>query len=75
MAILLLELVAVEVFSGCLAPAHEEEMVTPKTHRICENEEGVYTHGSWDTPDVESMSKVGVVSLHPHKNVGKTGCK
>jgi hypothetical protein len=36
-AILLLELVTIEVFSGRLAPAHEEEMVTPKTHGICED--------------------------------------
>jgi hypothetical protein len=36
-AILLLELVTIEILSGCLAPAHEEEMVTPKTHGICEN--------------------------------------
>jgi hypothetical protein len=36
-AIFLLELVTVQIFSGRLTPAHEEEMVTPKTHRICEN--------------------------------------
>jgi hypothetical protein len=36
-AIFLLKLVTVEIFSGRLTPAHEEEMVTPKTHRICEN--------------------------------------
>jgi hypothetical protein len=58
MAVLLLEFVAVEILSGCFASTHEEEMVTPKTQRICNNEERVYTHGSWHTPDVEGMPKV-----------------
>lgn len=75
MTILLLELVTVEIFSGCLAPTHEEEMVTPETHRICKNQERIHTHGSRNTPDVKSMPKVGVVSLHPHKDVGETGSK
>lgn len=72
-AVLLLELMAVQVLSCCFTPAHEEEMVSPQTQRICEDYERIHAHGSWDAPNIKSVCKVGVVPVHPNEDVSKTG--
>lgn len=72
MAILFLKLVAVEILSCRFTSAHQKQVITPQTYWVCYDQERIYTHGSWYTPNIERMAEVGVVTLHPDQDMSKT---
>lgn len=75
MAVLLHELVTVEVLARGFAAAHEEEVVACKGEWISRGEEGVDDHGEGDAPGVDGGAEGRVVAVHPEEDVRQARAK
>lgn len=56
-AISLLKLVRAEILSGCLAPTHEEEMISPQRSGVGCSQGAVYDHRPGNTPVINGLSE------------------
>lgn len=72
-AIRLVELVRIEIFSGGLASAHQEQMVSPQRCRVWYRDDAVNNHSPGDAPFRDGSPKRDMLARHVHQNMCKTG--